>query len=151
LEVNERGYCRARVVERNNIMNMSNLLKSIRYPVGALVLVALLSPHLTAQNDELPQLQQKIVDLERRMERLEGLLKEYNEFQKEQMRHLYGWQNKKNWRRLKIGMPQNQVKGLLGEPTKVIKGVRTLWYYPNVYSGYVSFDQNGNLTGWNEP
>ena len=34
---------------------------------------------------------------------------------------------------------------------KKIEGTRTLWYYPNIYCGYVFFDKNGLLSGWNEP
>ncbi len=48
-------------------------------------------------------------------------------------------------------MKEDRVKGILGEPVKVIKGVKTLWYYPNFYGGYVSFDEGGKLIGWNEP
>jgi hypothetical protein len=29
--------------------------------------------------------------------------------------------------------------------------VRTFWYYPSIYSGYVSFDDKGRLAGWKEP
>ncbi len=48
-------------------------------------------------------------------------------------------------------MADTQVKSILGEPTKVIKGIQDLWYYPNIYGGYVSFDKDGKLAGWNEP
>ena len=48
-------------------------------------------------------------------------------------------------------MSEGEVKKTLGEPIKVISGVRTLWYYPNIYCGYVLFDKNGQLNGWSEP
>ena len=50
-----------------------------------------------------------------------------------------------------MGMTETQVKSVLGEPTKVIDGIRTLWYYPNFYGGYVSFEKGGSLAGWREP
>ncbi len=132
-------------------MNRSNFITVIKYLMGALALIALLSPSLTARQDESPQLRQKITELEQRMERLEGFFKTIDVAQKEQMGDEYGWQNKKNWRRLEIGMTEDHVKTFLGKPTKVIKGVRTLWYYPSIYCGYVSFDQEGHITGWSEP
>ncbi len=119
--------------------------------VGGLAFIAFLSPPLTAQQDDLSALSQRMADLERRIEQLEGLIKERGDSQKGQMTHEQGWQNKKNWRTLQIGMSESRVKTFLGEPTKVITGVRTLWYYPNIYCGHVSFDNEGRLTGWNEP
>ncbi|MFC1840575.1 outer membrane protein assembly factor BamE, partial [Thermodesulfobacteriota bacterium] len=62
-----------------------------------------------------------------------------------------GWWNNKSWRKLKEGMSREQVKKILGEPVKAIKGHREIWYYPNFYRGHVSFDEDGNLRGWNEP
>jgi hypothetical protein len=48
-------------------------------------------------------------------------------------------------------MNKEEVLTLLGEPIKTIEGVKTLWYYPDTYRGYVSFDDKGKLTGWQEP
>ena len=120
------------------------------------VLIALtlcLSPGspLFAQEDEISQLRQKVTQLESRVKQLEALLEEYREAMKSRLDEEMAWQNKKNWRSLKAGMNDEEVKKLLGEPVKVIKGVKTLWYYPNIYGGNVSFDENGRLTGWNEP
>ena len=106
---------------------------------------------LLANENEVLQLQQKILELENRIKNLELLLKQCDEIQKRQTNIRYGWQNKKNWRKLKIGMREPEVKKILGEPVKIIKGVKTLWYYPNIYCGYVSFDEGGTLSGWNEP
>lgn len=104
-----------------------------------------------AQTDEVLQLRQRVIELEQKMRGLEDQLKQCDEARKRQQETDYGWQNKKNWRSLEIGMKEDQVKNILGEPVKVIKGVKTLWYYPNFYGGYVSFGENGRLTGWNEP
>lgn len=103
-----------------------------------------------AQTDEVSQMRQRITQLEDRVRELEDLLKECSDFKKAGAEEL-AWQNKKNWRSLEAGMKEEQVRKLLGEPVKVIKGVRTLWYYPNIYGGYVSFDEMGSLTKWNEP
>lgn len=132
-------------------MNRSKTIRLLKYIGGVFALVALLSPSLIAQKNEVPQLRQKVAELENRLERLEAVFKKGNELQKEIMGLGFRWQNKKNWRRLEIGMTESEVENFLGGPTKIIEGVRTLWYYPDNYCGYVSFDKNGYLTGWNEP
>lgn len=114
-------------------------------PVAAPILPA------QAQEDQAVELQKRITDLENRIRDLEKSLKECADRGKKGGPDTYGWQNKMNWRKLEPGMPQDQVEAILGEPIKIIKGYRTLWYYPNIYCGYVSFDESGRLSGWSEP
>ena len=132
-------------------MKRSNFLWVIRGMVGLLALLALFSQPIQAKDEEVLQLRQKILELEAKIEELEGLLNECIASRKKGAAEEYGWQNKMNWRRLEMGMSEAQVRSILGEPTKVIKGVKTLWYYPNIYGGFVTFDQRGNIVGWNEP
>ena len=132
-------------------MKKSNLLWIVRGMVGLFALLALFSQPIQAQDKEILQLQQKISELEAKIEKLEGLLDECMVSQKKGKADEYGWQNKMNWRKLEMGMSQAQVRSILGEPTKVIEGVKILWYYPNIYGGFVSFDRSGNIVGWNEP
>jgi hypothetical protein len=106
---------------------------------------------LYADQDENLKLRQKIWELENRIEHLETLLKIYTGPATPHDDPGYGWENTKNWRKLEVGMTQAQVLSILGDPAKSIQGVRTLWYYPSIYRGYVSFDENGNLIGWMEP
>jgi hypothetical protein len=123
----------------------------MRGMVGLFALFAIFSQPIHAQDEEVFQLRQKISELEAKMEKLEGLLNECIASRKKGIADDYGWQNKMNWRKLEMGMSQTQVRTILGEPTKVIQGVKTLWYYPNIYGGFVSFDKSGNIVGWNEP
>jgi len=104
-----------------------------------------------ATTDELSALRQKNAELEKKVSELEALLKQCVEAGKNQFSEDYGWQNKRTWRSLEAGMSEDQVRALLGEPVKEIKGVKTLWYYPSIYGGYVSFDEKGLLSGWKEP
>ena len=121
----------------------------------ALATVISLTPNIAsqslAQTDEVLSLRHRVTELEEKLKELQGQLTECRETTKSQQGVEYGWQNKKNWRTLEVGMKEDQVRTILGEPVKVIKGVKTLWYYPNFYGGYVSFSENGKLTGWNEP
>ena len=124
---------------------------SVVFTVVAVSFYLVTSSPLFAQEDEISRLRQRVTELEQKVEQLEDLLKECKETRQKQDASMYGWQNKKNWRSLQIGMSESQVREALGEPVKVIEGIKTLWYYPNFYGGYVSFDEDGNLTGWYEP
>ncbi len=119
--------------------------------LGCLIFLGLVIHPLQAQDNETLLLQKKINELELRIEQLEKQLKESMEFREMLETGGFGWQNMMNWRKLEIGMPEDEVRSILGAPIKVIKGSKTLWYYPSIYKGFVSFDQNGNLAGWNEP
>jgi hypothetical protein len=110
------------------------------------------APPVTADNDnEIIKLRQKVAELEKRIKEMEAVLVKYQEQEKYQEEAAYPWQNRMNWRKLQTGMSAEQVRNLLGEPIKAIEGVKTLWYYPDIYRGYVSFDDKGLLTGWHEP
>ena len=132
-------------------MKLSHIVIFVSCILGLLALPILPTHSLYAEEDEISRLKQEIAGLEDKVELLETLLKKCFDSKEVQKDHLYGWQNKKNWRRLEAGMTEIQVKAILGEPARTIKGVRTLWYYPNIYCGYVSFGKNGLVTGWNEP
>lgn len=57
-------------------------------------------------------------------------------------------QNQENWRALKIGMDEGQVKLLLGPPGRVTNGPFTSWSYPK--GGEVTFSGSA-LYSWQEP
>lgn len=60
-----------------------------------------------------------------------------------------------NWRKLKIGMTEQQVLNLLGEPENIFKvSTSYIWYYPNFsnVSFWNGFDTTvGKVDGWKEP
>ena len=132
-------------------MKQNYLLKFAICTIFILTLSVLCYSQASAQEGEVIKLQNKITDLEDRIKLLESLLQNPEKDTDEQIKDEFGWQNKKNWRSLAIGMTENEVQEILGDPVKSIMGVRTLWYYPNIYCGYVSFDEKGHLIGWNEP
>ena len=128
-------------MQRNLSFTLAGVLASL--------LCSIASPN--AQEEPSAELRRRIFELERKVGELEAELARCRETGYPPSGPQNGWQNTKNWRRLEIGMPAERVKSILGEPVKVIKGVKILWYYPNIYCGHVAFDRSGRLTGWNEP
>lgn len=105
-----------------------------------------------AEEPDCAALQARIKSLELRVKELESMLGgAEGALRTDTQPGAPGWQNRKNWKRLSLGMKEAEVRGVLGEPSKVIQGVKTLWYYPNFYRGYLTFDEQGRLIGWNEP
>jgi hypothetical protein len=103
------------------------------------------------QSEDVAQLRQENAELKTKVKEIEALLGACMEQRNVRFSEEHGWQNKRNWRSLEAGMNEEQVRTILGEPVKEIQGVKTLWYYPSIYSGYVSFDDKGRLSGWKEP
>lgn len=128
-----------------------NLVRVAGLVAGLVALFSLMAQSGRAEDPQIHELRQKILQLEKKTQELERLLGECMDSRQQGKPLGYGWQNKMNWRKLRVGMSQVQVRSILGEPTKVIQGVKTLWYYPNIYGGFVSFDQDGKIVGWNEP
>jgi hypothetical protein len=117
---------------------------------GIVLSLAWASP-LFSQQEDVAKLKQENAALQAKVKELEAQLKQCTEERNKQVSEDQGWQSKKNWRSLELGMKEPQVTRILGEPFKVIKGVKTFWYYPNMYRGYVSFDEKGALSSWKEP
>ena len=59
-----------------------------------------------------------------------------------------GWKSLSNWRSLKTGMNQDEVKRLLGEPHRIVGGDVSFWYYSNGAS--VTF-MSDKTYSWSEP
>lgn len=119
--------------------------------VCAFVLSLAWASPLFSQQEDISKLRQENAALQTKVKELEALLKQCTEERNKQFSEDQGWQSKKNWRGLEVGMKEAQVTKVLGTPFKVIKGVKTFWYYPNLYGGYVSFDEEGSVNAWKEP
>lgn len=60
-----------------------------------------------------------------------------------------GWRQIENWRSLRRGMTESDVRSILGEPQRVdASSSLTLWAYPR--GGSADF-LGGRLNGWREP
>jgi len=126
-------------------------LNSTLFLLWAIILCLVWVSPLFSQEEDISKLKQKNAALEANLKELEAQLKQCTEERNKQFSEDLGWQSKKNWRSLEVGMKETQVTKILGEPVKVIKGVKTLWYYPNLYGGHVSFDEKGSVSAWKEP
>ncbi len=133
---------------------MKRFKKLLAAFVGIFLFVSFSYSNISASaenKNDIDSLKQKITELEKRIKDLEAILKIYHGPKNQKSEESYGWLNKKNWRNLKKGMTADEVKKILGEPVKVIEGSKSIWYYPSFYDNYISFDEKGKLTGWNEP
>lgn len=61
-----------------------------------------------------------------------------------------GWRQRENWRSLKHGMKESDVRSILGEPRKIDSFPSwSIWSYPG--EGSASFDRDERLEAWSEP
>jgi len=134
----------------DNIPSMKRLTLRLFIVCGVVLSLAWVSP-IFSQEEDISTLKQKNAALEAKVKELEARLKQCTEERSKQFSEDQGWQSKKNWRNREVGMKEPQVTRILGEPVKVIKGVKTFWYYPNMYGAYVSFDEKGSVNSWKEP
>ena len=101
--------------------------------------ILLVSTNLV-QADE-TTLQQQVTKLENRVQKLEKLLAE--KFADDR------WRDSILWSRIRQGMSHDEVRKLLGKPTREEQAIFTTWYYHNTSKdhSYVWFDE-GKVLGW---
>lgn len=102
---------------------------------------------------EIEELKTKLFELEARLNKLRLKRKTIKEGNAEKSKP---YMIIENWRKLKIGMKQRDVKKILGEPTRVSAGRYSyIWWYEWVEKryriGHVSFDNNKKIVLWVEP
>lgn len=116
-------------------------------PVGILICSA-----ASAQS-----LEERVRELERRVEQLEK-----QQIERQPASHAArnsttrkgeGWKSLGSWRSLKLGMTENEVRSILGDPDKVDVGqLVTMWYYDTSKGGRVRFSSGEHrVEGWTEP
>ena len=99
-------------------------------------------------------LDERVRELERRVEQLEKQVAQPTSpvsAPKPVSSQSDGWRQRENWRSLRRGMTESDVRSILGEPNKVDVNVAfTLWDYPG--GGSAQFEsRDGRLQGWREP
>jgi hypothetical protein len=112
--------------------------------VLVLFLSALLCDEAFAQS-----LEERVRELERRLEQLE---KQIEQRPRKTTPSRDGWRHKENWRSLGIGMTENDVRSILGEPHNInVTPTLIFWYYKNPGGGSVLFGGDRRVVSWTEP
>jgi hypothetical protein len=101
---------------------------------------------LFAQDLTLAQLNQKVIELERRIQLLEKVLSSQSMTSDTNSRQLPA--GKESWRKLKKGMSKDEVRMLLGEPDRVtVSPSSTYWVFSD---GQIIFDDSDRVSYWSE-
>ena len=130
---------------------MKIYLSQFKSVILIFLLILIFTNSLSAdQSSEIKKLETRIVELEKRVAKLEALLETSS---KSKISHSEKWKNRSLWRQLKVGMTKYQVRNLLGEPRKIDGGsTLTYWYYSKeTWHCYISFDGSDKVYGWTEP
>lgn len=98
-------------------------------------------------------LEDRVRDLERRVQQLERQATpptSSGNAPKTSSGQLDGWRQRDNWRSLRRGMTEGDVRSILGEPERVDSFPSfSSWDYSE--GGGARFDRNGRLDSWREP
>ena len=100
-----------------------------------------------SDSERITQLEKEVQELKLRLSKLEGPQTITNQQQRTIVSG-EGWKSLANWRSLKNGMSYEEVRSILGEPSRVDGGNIAYWYYSN--QGRVIFYSN-KLHSWEEP
>lgn len=93
------------------------------------------------------QLEKEVQELKLRLSKLEGPQTITNQQQRTIVSG-EGWKSLASWRSLKNGMSYDEVRSILGEPSRVDGGSIANWHYPN--KGRLIFFSD-KLDRWEEP
>jgi hypothetical protein len=93
------------------------------------------------------QLEKEVQELKLRLSKLEGPQTITNQLERTIVSG-EGWKSLANWRSLKNGMSYDEVRSILGEPSRVDGGSIAHWHYSN--RGRVIFFSD-KLDRWEEP
>lgn len=123
------------------------------------LLILLVSFPVKGQDAKLDSLRNELKDLKLRLLKIESELNKISrekEIPEQEKIKLFPFRSLKNWRKLEIGMKQDKVKEILGEPTRITAGkYSTIWWYEwmdkRYRIGHASFDNAKKLVLWVEP
>lgn len=110
--------------------------------------ISIAIPIEAAEQDKNNRLERRILDLEKRVSKLEAISKGAPQGDSRGPTSS-NWKDLKNWRQLRVGMSYDEVRTLLGEPEKIEGGNVAFWYWDNRRAsvGFIS----EKLYSWSEP
>jgi hypothetical protein len=119
------------------------------FSMAAIIVATALGPHTSHAQS----LEERVQDLERRVQELESKERGTPAASAPTRGDSNGWRSQANWRTLKRGMSQDEIRRVLGEPHRVdvLGPSLTIWYYNYPSGGRVNFNNRGALEGWSEP
>lgn len=123
-------------------MQITKLIQNHTY--SGLVVVLLVALIAVFDNKPNPKLEQRVSDLENRVDLIEENLTRTDTIDAPDK----GLNYRENWRQLREGMSQDQVQELLGRPDRIDGGRNAIWHYSVL--GRVHFSR-GRVDRWSEP
>lgn len=125
-----------------------SLNRRLRHRAIGFALLALSTISLADDSGRIKVLEKEVQELKLRLSNLETPQTSPNNRSKA-LATKDGWKSLVNWRSLKKGISQDEVRSILDEPATVrASGAFTDWYYSN--RGSVTFYEE-RLDGWREP
>jgi outer membrane protein assembly factor BamE (lipoprotein component of BamABCDE complex) len=131
-------------------MNCSNSFIRSTFKLSTVGIFALTSTLscFASDSDRITQLEKEVQDLKHRLTQIESPPASSTTRQKPVVGTYGDWKILANWRSLKKGMSYEEVRALLGEPTRIQGGDMTYWFYPS-QSGVTFYKDK--LDFWTEP
>jgi len=120
----------------------------VRTLLLAIAISTITSSVYANDSDRIAQLEKEVQDLKHRLTQLESSPAGSTARQKSAVASSGDWKILANWRSLKKGMSYEEVRAILGEPTRVQGGSMTYWFYPS-RSGVTFYEDK--LDFWTEP
>jgi len=123
-------------------MQINKLLLNRTY--SGLIAVVFFALIAVLINNPASDLEERVTDLENRVTVLEEMVTEPEKIETTTRVS----DNRENWRKLREGMSEDQVRELLGEPYRIQGGRSALWHYQ--MGGSIHFHR-GKVESWSEP
>ena len=126
---------------------MSNLKTRLKTGLLGCLFLSFTLNSFASDGERITQLEKEVRELKQRLTKLEAP-QNASVNQQKSIPSSEGWKSLASWRSLKNGMSYDEVRSILGEPTRIEGGTLARWYYSN--RADVTFF-NDKVENWSEP